>query len=230
MSIPFSYQAGEIDALERGLSVERLSGYVRSAHGDRGLAIRLYERNTRLSESLYGVVQGLEICLRNAIYRVLSSAYGTDWYEHMSMLSYPLPQKLASARDSIMRQGKLLTPGRVVAELSFGFWTALVGPKYEKRLWVPHLHRAFPNALRPVDPQALPRKKPAMLDRSGIASRLEGVRQLRNRIAHHEPILHFQLEFEYRRVLEATGWICPVTAAWVGATSSFPERYAAALI
>jgi hypothetical protein len=229
VSIPFSYQTDEIDALERSLSVERLGGYVRSAQGDRGLAIRLYERNTRLSESLYGVVQGLEICLRNALHRVLSSAYGADWYGHMTMLSYPLPQKIAAAQDSIIRQGKLLTPGRVVAELSFGFWTALVGPKYEKRLWVPHLHKAFPNALRPVSADALPRKKPAMLDRSGIASRLEGVRQLRNRIAHHEPILHFKLDSQYRWILEATGWICRVTAAWIGATSSFQERYAAPL-
>jgi hypothetical protein len=148
----------------------------------------------------------------------------------MSMLSYPLPQKLENAKESILRQGKLLTPGRIVAELSFGFWTALVGRKYEKRLWVPHIHRAFPNALRHVDAEARPRKKPAMLGRGDIAMRLEGVRQLRNRIAHHEPILHYQLESEYCKVLEATEWICPVTAAWVGATSSFPDRYANPLI
>lgn len=55
------------------------------------------------------------------------------------MLKYPLPEKLHDAKDSMMRQGKLLTSGRVVAELSFGFWTALIGRKYEKRLWVPCL-------------------------------------------------------------------------------------------
>ena len=68
-----------------------------------------------------------------------------------------------------------------------------------------------------------------MLNRLDIATRLERVRQLRNRIAHHEPILHYRLDSEYCRVLEATEWICPITAAWVGATSTLPERYAAPL-
>lgn len=230
MSTAFSYQNEEIDALEQSLSLERLSGYLRSAKGDRAAAIRLYERNTRLSESLFGVVQGLEICLRNAIHRALCSAYGADWYDHMNMLAYPLPEKLDSAKGSIRRRGKLLTPGRVVAELSFGFWTALVGRKYEKCLWVPHLHRVFPHALRRAGADVRPGKKKPMLDRSDIADRLETIRQLRNRIAHHEPILHYDLQSEYCNVLEATEWICPVTAAWVGATSTFPERYAAPLI
>jgi hypothetical protein len=142
---------------------------------------------------------------------------------------YPLPENLRSAKDNILRQGKLLTPGRVVAELSFGFWTALISRKYEKRLWVPHLHKAFPHAFRPANAGMPPRKKPAMLRRADIATRLERVRQLRNRIAHHEPILHYELDSEYCRVLEATEWICPITAAWLGVTSTFSERYAAPL-
>lgn len=153
-----------------------------------------------------------------------------DWYDNLTMLAYPLPQKLDSAKASIVRQGKLLTPGRIVAELSFGFWTALVGRKYEKRLWVPHLHRAFPNTLRMTGPAKGARKKRPMLDRSDIADRLERIRQLRNRIAHHEPILHYALDSEYCNVLDATGWICPVTARWVESMSTFPERYAAPLI
>jgi hypothetical protein len=140
VSTRFSYQAHEIEALELSLSPERFDRYVRLAGGDRVGAIRLYERNTHLSESLYGVIQGLEICLRNAIHRSLSGAYGTDWYEHMDMLNYPLPQKLAEARDRILEEGKLLTCGRIVSELSFGFWTTLIGRRYEKRLWVPCLH------------------------------------------------------------------------------------------
>lgn len=217
MSIEFSYQEAQIDALEQAISAERLDGYVRSAEGNRIIAIRLYERNTHLSGALYGVIQGLEVCLRNAIHRVLCSAYSVDWYEHMPMLVYPLPDKLQTAKDSIIRQGKLLTPGRVVAELSFGFWTALFGRKYEKRLWVPHLHKAFP-------------VKPPMLDRSDVATRLDGIRKLRNRIAHHEPILHYKLDAEYCRALETTAWICPTTAAWLGATSTFLERYTAPLV
>ena len=35
-------------------------------------------------------------------------------------------------------------PGKVVAELMFGFWTYLFVDAHEKAIWVPHLHKAFP--------------------------------------------------------------------------------------
>jgi hypothetical protein len=54
---------------------------------DLWVAIRLYERNTKLSEALYGVVQGLEVLLRNSIHRKMTAHIGReDWYEHVSFL------------------------------------------------------------------------------------------------------------------------------------------------
>lgn len=225
MSSEFSYRPTEIEAVERSISAERLSGYLRAAGGDHLAGIRLYETNTQLSGVLYCVLQGLEICLRNAIHRVFSSGYGPSWYDCIPVLQYPLPDRLAEAKRSISRQGKLLTPGRVVSELSLGFWTALIGRKYEKSLWVPHLHRVFPNALRSIDAESPRRQKAAMLSRADIAKRMESIRQFRIRIAHHEPILHFQLDSEYGNILEATSWICPVTAAWIETTTAFPNEF-----
>jgi hypothetical protein len=34
----------------------------------------------------------------------------------------------------------------MVAELTFGFWVGLTGPKYSVDLWEKHLYKAFPNA------------------------------------------------------------------------------------
>jgi hypothetical protein len=41
--------------------------------GDIERAIRVYEQNTLLAESLYGVLQGLEIALRNTIHAQLTT-------------------------------------------------------------------------------------------------------------------------------------------------------------
>ncbi len=49
-------------------------------------AIRLYERNTELSEALYGVVQGFEVTLRNAVHNILGASLGTTWYETFGFL------------------------------------------------------------------------------------------------------------------------------------------------
>jgi hypothetical protein len=63
--------------------------------------------------------------------------------------------------------------GKVIAELTFGFWPNLIS-KHFHPLWSASLHKAFPYAHVP---------------RRDVHFRLEVIRRLRNRIAHHEPIL-----------------------------------------
>jgi hypothetical protein len=217
--MPFSYQKEEIDRVEASLSPERLYRYMQLANGDRTDALLLHERNTRLASQFYGPLQGLEIALRNAIHRLLSARYGPDWYDRLSGLSYPLPDKLSEAKASIARKGKLVSPGRVVAELSFGFWTALLAKRYEKRLWVPHLHRAFPHAIVRDGDGWIGRRTGSKLNRSDIWDRLDRIRLLRNQIAHHEAIVMRPVAEDYQKILGTIEWICPTTAAWVGQTN-----------
>jgi hypothetical protein len=223
VSTQFSYLAQEIDDLENALSADRFRPYVQMAQGDRVAAIRLYERNTRFSGALYCSIQGLEVCLRNAVHRSLTAAYGPDWFDHLTMLRYPLPQKLEAAKSNILGDGKLLTPGRVVAELSFGFWTALLSAKYEKCLWVPCLHRAFPYAFAGPEFGTTASGAPRRVNRQDIARRLDGIRQLRNRIAHHESIIRRRLDEDFLSIIETTAWICPTTSAWLNATAIIPS-------
>lgn len=51
------------------------------------------------------------------------------------------------------------------------------------------------------------------------------LRKLRNRIAHHEPVLARDLAEDYRIILEVVGWICPDTSAWIAETSRFPSAH-----
>jgi len=116
---------------------------------------------------------------------------------------------LQSAQESLRREGKPLDPSRIVAELSFGFWTGLTGPRYSD-IWRDHLVKIFPR--RPVQ-------------RTNVQLRLNSIRKLRNRIAHHEPILGRPLQKDVNQIFDTLSWISPVTARWVRSNSSFEERF-----
>ena len=78
----FLYTDQQLGALEETLSAERLQPYRAMAEGDPIRALKLYERNTGLSESFYSVLQGLEVALRNSVHRTLTAELGRpDWYD-----------------------------------------------------------------------------------------------------------------------------------------------------
>jgi hypothetical protein len=205
----FDYTPTNLAELEIRLSSDRLQPYRTSVGGDGERAIRLYEQNTLLAESLYGVLQGLEIALRNSIHAQLSVSIGQpDWW-NVLRLKPEQAMMLQSAQESLRREGKPLDASRIVAELSFGFWTGLTGPRYSD-LWRDHLVKIFPR--RPVQ-------------RADVQLRLNSIRKLRNRIAHHEPILSRPLQKDVNQISDTLSWISPVTARWVRSNSSFEERY-----
>jgi hypothetical protein len=68
-----------------------------------------------------------------------------------------------------------VSDGKVIAETTFYFWKRLYSADYEQTLWRPTLKRTFPN------------KK---MKRAQVAEHLECIYQARNRLAHHEPVLH----------------------------------------
>ena len=206
----FEYTPANLSEIERTLSADRLRPYRISVGGDTKLAILLYEQNTLLAESLYGVLQGLEVSLRNTIHEQLAADYGqAEWWDTVK-LEPEQGAMLRKARDILSKEGKALVAGQVVAELSFGFWTGLTGPKYDV-LWRDHLVKIFPR--RPVQ-------------RSEVQTRLNSIRKLRNRIAHHEPILFSgRLQKYVHQIFDTISWMSPMTARWVRSNSSFEERF-----
>lgn len=206
----FTYTKEAHAELERFLTSERLTSYLVAAKGDLPTAIRIYEKNTRLSEALYGVLQGCEIALRNSIHEKLTNGFGrADWYDKPGILRRREATTLAHMKMKAQLFGKTVKPGQIVAELMMGFWVRLLSPEYEKSLWVPHLYKAFPHYRRP--------------DRLRIFSRYDEIRKLRNRVAHHEPIFRVDGMAEYRKIMESVGWVCPVTAAWIDSHNNYPR-------
>lgn len=194
-------------SLERTISRARLKKYLDATGDDLGAAIGLYERNTRLSESLYTTLQGLEICLRNTIDAEMSRVYGVLWLTDQTV---PLQRNAQNAVIEAMSRVGQLSHDDLVAELKFSFWVGMLGPRHDKDLWRRAVHRGF---------RAKGGKR-----RSDVHGRMNALRRFRNRVAHHEPIFGNALQM-HTEALEAIEWMCRDTHAWISACSRFTDVY-----
>ena len=201
---------------EEALSLERFGRYLAWAAGDRARAIDLYGLNTRLSESLYTPLQTLEVALRNRIHTVLAEAKGENWYHDDSgvLLVKHQSEQASKAVEELTNAGKQVTAGGVVASLTFSFWTTMFNKDYET-LWQQTLHRI-------ADPTA-----PKGLKRKSFSRPLTPIRVLRNRIAHHEPIIGWNLPKNHRQIQELIEWLSPSAAKWCSENDRFPQVYPA---
>src|SRR6266545_7208644 len=137
-----------------------------------------------------------------------TQARGRSWFD-----AAPLDERgredVARARERATRRGRdVEVHGKVIAELSVGFWRYLVASRYLTSLWIPALHAAFP-----AGAEDLRRRRG---DVEGLLQRLAFVR---NRAAHHEPIHRRDLNRDLAAAVELTGWICPDAAASVAVKS-----------
>lgn len=206
------YTDEAFDTLERYISGERLTAYYRLSRGDQWVALKLYEKNAELSGALYGVIQGLEITVRNSIHNLMSDRLACGkWYDRFQFANSE-PTEIDRAKDSLLGKGQPTTPGRVVSELTFGSWVKLTGRIYEDTLWLPYLYRIFP----------------IRVNRAVAHERLVVLKNLRNRIAHHERIIGRTrpLPKELGQTIEAIRWINPIVADWVEHQNNFKELYA----
>lgn len=61
------------------------------------------------------------------------------------------------------------------------------------------------------------------LRRKHFSTPLVRIRHLRNRIAHHEPILHWPLVDHHADMLQLMEWLAPPVARWCSQHDRFPE-------
>lgn len=194
------------------LTRTRLSKYLRVTSDNIHQALRLYVLNTKVSAAVMTDLHYIEVALRNKFDRELGTKFGLEWFKDAGFLalvdgrSKAILSKAQKDAAKHWPKGKALPPGKVIAELTFGFWLQLTDSKLEHKLWVPCLHKAF-----------LPRKAPK---RATFNQQLEKLRQLRNRVAHHEPIFHLDLIDAHSRILQVGTLLCPSTANVMNKTST----------
>ena len=205
----FVYSVQILTAFDRTITADRLAPYLDAAGGDKEAAVKMYVANAKLSEALYTPLQGVEVALRNAMNAEIVQRVGADWLEQRKVQLFDAQrEKVDEAVAKLTQDGKPVANPGLVAELSFGFWVGILGPRYENSLWRLTLRKAFPH-------------RPRGFERKEILGALNSIRRLRNRVMHHERILHRDLVADHALILKVIGWICPHTQAWVEAHSKF---------
>ena len=195
-------------SLEAALSRDRLSRYRRWTRGDEVLSLELYALNVAVSEAFYTSLHILEITLCNAVHNRLTEAHGRRWFSQEDVITDRYQRQ--KVRDAVAKSGLESSDGKVIAELTFGFWTALFG-RTNAVLWGQDLRKIF----APEVP----------LRRKHIARRLNDIRNLRNRIAHHEPIIQLDLRTAHAEARELIGWISAETLDWCDERCRFRQMH-----
>jgi len=203
----FTHSLPQVEALEPFLSKDRLEPYMKFGSRDKVRAFKLHEANRLLSQAIYGPLQYVELVLRNSLSRQLALGTKTDaWYD-LPVFAEPECRQIAKAKSYLGDEGKSVTSPRMVAALSFGFWVGLLRGSYARTLWNPCLHKAF--------------AANTSLKHKDAHDRFASILSLRNRVAHHEPILfrHRDLLLEVDRIAVALGWIEPAASEWCRAVA-----------
>lgn len=172
-------------------SRQRLNKFILASNGNRDMAMKLYQSNLKLSESLYSTLSIFEIAYRNAIDKQLSNYFNdSDWiinqqigYMNNNRLSSTIRSKnkvhkfkVKTTIDTFNQMGMTYTHGMVLAKQTLGFWTQYFEPKHYNVV-------GGHSALMPIFSNL-----PSGISRSNIYDKLMKIKNLRNRIAHHEPI------------------------------------------
>jgi hypothetical protein len=186
----------DYETLAHILSAERLATYLRMAGGNNQKAADLYIENLKQCQVFYGKLHWLEIGLRNAMNRQLSQKYGIEWFNspHIGLNEKDISQ-IQKAKEQLQKEEKPFTNSNVIAQLSFGFWVNLFNFPYDT-LWRHCLRKTFA-------PQT------GTLERKRVSGTLHPILKLRNRIAHYEPILGYDLPKMQQDMVDIVRWIEP---------------------
>ena len=216
---PFMCKGFEIiNHFQEFISPARVSTYKSIAERDGVRWFDPYQWNIDVSSALWRDLAIFEVVLRNSIDSRLRERFGReDWWAEVSEKfaqteQAQLHRSLHKGRGSIEAKFPVISPDDVVANLSLGFWVRLLSgggrAQYETLLWQPTLRKAFAYYAG---------------TRSQLFVQTNGLRQLRNRIAHHEPILNRHLKKDVESISRACGYVDPALEKYLRNTSRVNE-------
>ena len=186
------------------------------------LALARYLLNVALCESLYTPLHLCEIGLRNAIHRELTKqTKQEDWFDSPAFqLKDRAKKEIAEAKQKLANECKTVTADNVISNLNFGFWTNLFDSHYVQ-------HTKFlPKGIKGVFPH-LPKSLHHIKDRRAD---LDKIRQLRNRVFHHERIIHWKdLDSRHQQIHDVLGWLNPSLRHMAQAVDRFTDLRSAGL-
>lgn len=196
-------------------SDKRMERYFTLYPHDEKRAITHYRCNLQLSEAMYVSLSVFEVTLRNALCRELRQMTSRDdWYAvfpNTPGLSN-LNRYITQAAKQISGRHEQITPSKIVAELTLGFWVSLLNSEYERILWK-DLRRAFP---------FMPKAK---RQRKNVSAPLNRFRAFRNRVFHNESICWNinRVRDIHSEMMEVLGWMNRDVPGWLSQYDRFPS-------
>jgi hypothetical protein len=213
------------DRIADALSRERLSKYLARTGGQVELALDLYAWNQEVGAALTVTLAQVEVCLRNQVARVLADAYGPAWHRVARLRNaHAEVQHELDKAESRVKKAAPSVPD-IVAASDFNLWRELCKPAYAGVFWAKRIPIAFPYT-------TFGGKERELL--TALHRRVDLLLKLRNRIAHHEPIIGSnwekvgaKLADRHHDATELLEWMSPDLARWVLARDRFPAVLAA---
>jgi len=146
----------------------------------------LYRLNQRLSREMFSIVSCLEVGLRNKVDSILSVSLGPDWLRDSilpgGIFDQPSTQKTKRIIDKVYQEiisKGHYAPSKLLSKMEFGIWKYMyAGPQYTSTGRV--LLQIFPNKPKST--------RLNRYDNTFVFGELNDINELRNRIAHNEPI------------------------------------------
>jgi hypothetical protein len=205
--------------VEEVLATERLDGF-RQDKADPLITLARYLWNMALCESLYSPLQMAEIALRNKVHAHMSVRFSADdWYTTAGALLPWQRQMVDEAERKLKDNGNTVAPGRMVAELHFGFWTGFFN-KLHAQTGVGYF----------VTKNVFTYAPKTERDMSRLDTRWNRIRTLRNRVFHHERIIHWKdLADQHADIIETIGWISPELREMAEALDRFTTIHSAGI-
>lgn len=189
-------------------SYSRVSRYHKATGKRKDKTIILYYGNLRIAQAFHPLLGILEVILRNKLHSELARHFNdSQWIinQKFGFMNDPrlsrkdkrtgknitndyLLNEVVKAENKLRKKKVAITPGRIIAEQTLGFWISL----YDL------VHYAILKGI----PCQIFHKLPPNYGRKEIFAILNEIRNFRNRINHNEPICFKGREIDFRYAIQ----------------------------
>ncbi len=168
---------------ENIMTPARMSRYLTACNHKSRKALTLYRKNLQLSQEMFTIISCFEVALRNSIDKICISQLGNDWLKNgvaaEGIFDNGNCYQTRKAISDAINKLSAYNHSKLVAELGFGFWRFMFA-QHQFNTTGRILLRVFPS--KPVSTAA------QQYNNTYIFNQMASLNEIRNRIAHHEPI------------------------------------------
>lgn len=196
---------------EEIISAERMSRYLTACSTNTRKSMTLYRKNLQLSQEMFTIISCFEVALRNAIDKKCTTLLGNNWLRDGAKNGGVFDNSQCRVTKQNINEAISKLPQynhhKLVAELGFGFWRFMFAANQfnaTSRI----LLRVFPS--KPISTPTM------QYNHTYIFNQLVQINNIRNRIAHHEPICFisqkpikdsFYIRKHYQLILQLFQWM-----------------------